>query len=71
MIVVEKEKGATLRQLAKKFNISPEGVRKIIEKVKKTRSAKNIQRLGRPRVTGARDDRKIIRTVKANPKISA
>jgi hypothetical protein len=33
MIVVAKEKGA------KKFNISPEGVRKIIEKVKKTRSA--------------------------------
>ena len=40
------------------------------QKVKKTGSAKHIARLGRPRVTSARDDRKIIRAVKANPKIS-
>ena len=53
-----------------KFNISPESVRKIIQKVKKTGSAKHIARLGRPRVTSARDDRKIIGAVKANPKIS-
>lgn len=68
IIIVEKEKGATLRQLAKKFNISHEGVRKIIEKVKKTGTAKNIPRSGRPRATSVRDDRKLIRTVKANPK---
>jgi len=69
-IVVENENGATLQQIAKKFNISPEGVKKIIQKVKKTGSAKNIARSGRPRVTSARDYRKIIRAVKANPKIS-
>jgi len=69
-IVVENENGATLQQIAKKFNISPEGVKKIIQKVKKTGSAKNIARSGRPPVTSARNDRKIIRAVKANPKIS-
>jgi len=71
IIIVEKEKGTTLRQLAKKFNFSHEGVWKIIEKVKKTGTAKNIPWSGRPRTTSVRDDRKLIRMVKVNPKISA
>ena len=71
VIFSEQKNGSNLSELAKKFEISIEGVRKIVKNIETTGRAQNEHRSGWPRVTTSRDDRRIIRLVHANPKTTA
>ncbi|MCP6606319.1 hypothetical protein NL500_29430, partial [Klebsiella pneumoniae] len=51
------------------FKISVEGVRKIIKKSREVSTLIDKPRSGRPRVTTASDDRRIVRQYIINPKI--
>ena len=68
VIFLERKNGSKLSDLAKKFEISIEEVRKIVKKIETTGRAQNEHRSGRPRVTTPRDNRRIIKLVHANPK---
>ena len=71
VIFLERKNGSKLSDLAKKFEISIERVRKIVKTIETTGRAQNEHRSGRPRVTTPRDDRRYIRLVHANPKTTA
>ena len=67
VIFLEQKNGSKLSDLAKKFEISIERVRKIVKTIETTGRAQNEHRSGRPRVTTPRDNRRIIKLVHANP----
>jgi len=67
---LERKNRSKFSELAKKLNISIEGVKKIV-KIESTGRAQNKHQSGRPRVKTSRDNRRIVRLVHANPKTTA
>ena len=65
------EDGLTQRQIAARLSVSKSGVQKAIARIKKMGSAKQLQRIGRPKITKAQRDHFIRRTVKVTPTISS
>lgn len=65
-ITVLHEEGYSLRKICERTGVSYGGVHAIVSKYKTTGLIKNIQRPGRPKITTAAEDRKIIITSKRN-----
>lgn len=59
-------RGDSLRKIALDFNISAEGVRKIVHRLQQNGTAENQPKSGRPRKTTRKQDRVIVREVKKN-----
>lgn len=66
-----RKSGETLSSIGKDYDLSPEGVRNISKRLDARGSAENLPRSGRKRKTQSRDDRKILKEVKNNSKITA
>ena len=67
---LERKNCSKFSELAKKLNISIEGVKKIV-KIESTGRAQNEYWAKRPRATASRDDRRIVILIPANPTITA
>lgn len=75
-ITVLHEEGYPIRKICERTGVSYGGVHAIISKFKSTGMIKNMQRLGRPKITTKAEDRKIVVTCKrdrfkAAPEIAA
>lgn len=66
-----KECGLSNRKIGKELNISHEGVRKILLKVKNYGEVQNLKRKGRKRLTDQRTDRQILAEVRNNQQTTA
>ena len=56
--------GQSLISIAKVYSITAEGVRKIVKRLDQRENAENLPRCGRPRLTTAATDRRILAEVR-------
>jgi len=70
-VVIDYGNNKSLRKTARNNNLTPEGVRKVINKSKSFNTVKTLPRGGRQRVTTTRTDNRIKREAVIGKKISA
>ena len=71
LVIRDRENGVSLRNIAEKYSISLGAVQHIWYKYETKGIMKNLSGQGRPRSTSHRDDIRIIRLAKHNPKYSS
>lgn len=71
LIIQEREKGSSFREIAKKFYCSKTSVEKICKKFQTVGQIRNLPGRGRKRVTSGREDSLILRQTKSEPGISS
>lgn len=71
LIVRDRNAGKTIREISNNYEVSVGGVEHIVNKFQTHKTVENLSGRGRKRLTTEREDRKIVRLVKANPKLSS